>query len=118
MNKNKDGRSLDHEALEAFRLAAVTLRKRGVPVQTIAESFGVTSEAVYIWLKKARTQGVNSLRSTQVPGPEPALGKEQFAQLLECLRRPATEAGYPTDLWSGPRIAHWIKHRFGVSYSA
>ena len=116
MNTHKDGRSLDHEALEAFRLAAVKLRKRGVPVQTIAESFGVTSEAVYVWLKKARTGGVSSLRSTKAPGPEPALGQEHFAELLECLRRPATEAGYATDLWSGPRIAHWIKHRFGVEY--
>ena len=61
MNKTKDGRSLDHQALEAYRFAAVKLRKKGVPVSTIAESFGVTPEAVYIWLKKARTKGVKSL---------------------------------------------------------
>jgi len=116
MKEHKDGRSLDHEALEAFRLAAVRLRQRGVPVQTIAESFGVTSEAVYLWLKKARTQGLGSLRSTKASGPEPALAPEQFQELLRCLRRPATELGYATDLWSGPRIAHWVKHRFGVEY--
>jgi transposase len=116
MNTHKDGRSLDHEALEAFRLAAVRLRKRDVPVRTIAESFGVTTEAVYIWLKKARTQGLKSLQSTKAPGPEPALGREQFTEFLGCLRRPATELGYATDLWSGPRVAHLVKHRFGVEY--
>ena len=116
MNTYKDGRSLDHEALEAFRLAAVKLRKRDVPVRAIAESFGVTTEAVYIWLKKAHTQGLKSLRSTKAPGPEPALGREQYAELLTWLHRPATELGYATDLWSGPRIAHLVKHRFGIEY--
>jgi len=112
----KDGRSLEHGALEAFRFAAVKLRKKGVAVRTIAESFGVTTEAVYIWVKKARTRGLGSLRSTKAAGPEPALRPEQFAELVECLRRPATELGYVTDLWSGPRIAHWVKHRFEVTY--
>ena len=113
---NKDGRSLAHEALERFRFAAVKLRKKGVAVRTIAESFGVTPEAVYIWLKKARTQGVASLRSTKAAGAEPALTAGQLAELVKCLRRPATELDYPTDLWSGPRIGHLVKHRFGVTY--
>jgi len=113
---NKDGRSLEHRALEAFRFAAVKLRKKGVPVSTIAESFGVTTEAVYIWLKKARTRGLASLRSTKAAGPEPALMAEQFTELVACLRQPATELGYATDLWSGPRVAHLVKHRFGISY--
>jgi len=116
MSTHKDGRALDHGTLEGYRLAAVTLRQRGVPVSTIAESFGVTPEAVYIWLKKARTQGLKSLRSRKAPGPEPALGPEDYAELLKCLRRPATELGYATDLWSGPRIGHLVKHRFGVEY--
>ena len=48
--KKRDGRSIDHETLEAFRFAAVKLHKRGVSVNTIAESFAVTPEAVYVWL--------------------------------------------------------------------
>jgi transposase len=116
MSTHKDGRALDHATLECFRLAAVRLRKRGVPVSTIAESLGVTTEAVYIWLKKARTQGLKSLRSTKAAGPEPALAPEQFGQLVRWLRQPATKLGYATDLWSGPRIAHLVKHRLGVEY--
>ncbi len=112
----KDGRSLDHKTLESFRFAAVRLRKRGVPVATIAESFGVTPEAVYAWLKKARTKGLKSLRSTKAPGPEPRLRRRQFAELLKLLSRPATRLGYSTDLWSGPRVRHLLKHRFRVDY--
>ncbi len=112
----KDGRSIDHPTLEAFRFAAVKLHKKNVPVATIAASFRVTPEAVYVWLKKARTQGIKSLKSTKALGPEPRLGEKQFGELLKLLRRPATKLGYSTDLWSGPRVRHLIKHRFGVKY--
>lgn len=112
----KDGRSLDHATLEGYRFAAVTLHKREVPVATIAESFGVTTEAVYIWLKRARTEGVSSLRSSKAPGPEPALDREKFSELLRAIRRPASKLGYATDLWSGPRLRHFIKREFKVEY--
>jgi len=114
----RDGRSIDHATLEVLRFAAVRLRKRGVAVETIADSLGVTSEAVYIWLKRARTQGLASLKSTKAPGPKPKLNARQFDALLKLLRRPATELHYSTDLWSGPRIRHLIKHRFGIHYHA
>lgn len=112
----RDGRSLDHQTLEGYRFAAVKLHKRDVPVATIAESFGVTTEAVYIWLKKARTAGVKSLRSTKASGREPELDEKQFSLLLKAIRYPASNFGYATDLWSGPRLRHFIKHEFGIEY--
>lgn len=112
----KDGRSLDHKILEGYRFAAVKLRKRDVPVAAIAESFGVTTEAVYLWLKKAKNEGITSLKSSKAPGPEPELDEKQFSDLLKAIRRPASKLGYATDLWSGPRLRHFIKHKFGVEY--
>ena len=112
----KDGRSLDHATLEGYRFAAIKLRKRNVPVATIAESFGVTTEAVYIWLKIARTEGINSLRASKASGPGLALDEKQSSALLEAIRRPASKLGYATDLWSGPRLRHFIKHEFGIEY--
>lgn len=112
----KDGRSLDHKTLEGYRFAAVKLRKRGVAVSTIADSFGVTTEAVYIWLKKARVEGVRSLISTKSAGREPALGENQFGELLNAIRQPATKLGYTTDLWSGPRLRHFIRQEFNIEY--
>jgi transposase len=111
-----DGRSIDHQTLEGYRFAAVKLHKRDVPVATIAESFGVTTEAVYIWLKKARITGVKSLKSTKASGREPELDEKQFTSLLKAIRHPASNLGYSTDLWSGPRLRHFIKHEFGIEY--
>lgn len=112
----KDGRSIDHKTLEGYRFAAVKLNKRNVPVQTISESFGVTTEAVYIWLKKARTDGVRSLKASKALGRKPALDKEQFFELIRAIRRPASKLGYATDLWSGPRLRHFIKRKFTIDY--
>ena len=112
----RDGRSLDHQTLEGYRFAAVKLHKHDVPVATIAESFGVTTEAVYIWLKKARTAGVKSLRSTKASGREPGLNEKQFSSLIKAIRHPASNHGYATDLWSGPRLRHFINHEFGIEY--
>ena len=112
----KDGRSLDHKTLEGYRFAAIKLRKHNIPVKTIADSLCVTTEAVYVWLKKARTQGSRSLKSSKALGPAPALKEKHFEEILKALRLPATAMGYSTDLWSGPRLRHFIKHRFKIEY--
>ena len=112
----RDGRALDHKVLEGYRLAAIRLHARHVPIATIAKSFGVTKTAVYIWLKKARTRGLSSLRAVPIAGRPPRLTDDQQLRLLLCLLLPARTLGYATDLWSGPRLRHLLKHRFGVVY--
>jgi transposase len=95
---------------------AIKLNKAGVAVPTIAKSCSVGKQAVYKWIKKSKTEGLKSLKSTKAPGPEPALEIEQYVKLKNLLRMPASEIGYATDLWSGPRVRHLIKKKFGINY--
>lgn len=111
-----DGRCLSHEVLEGYRLAAINLYKSKVAVKLIAESFGVTLQAVYKWIWRFREQGIKSLKSTTGCGVEPRLNEEQFKELIQCLRQPATKLGYATDLWSAPRVRHLIKKLFKIKY--
>jgi transposase len=111
-----DGRTISHEVLESFRFSAIEFHRRGVPVEDIAKSFGVTRQAVYYWLRLERENGKNSLKSVKSPGPECYLTEKQFSKLLSLIRKPASELGYSTDLWSGPRIRHLIKQKFKVEY--
>lgn len=113
---NKDGRSLTHELLEGFRFAAIKLRAKGMPVKDIAQSFGVRPEAVSRWFGKLQQGGRNALRARRATGRTPFLDAEQLAKTIRVLRRSATEAGYATDLWSGPRLRHWIKREFKIPY--
>jgi len=111
-----DGRSISHEVLENFRFSAIKLHQKNVPIDDIADSFGVTRQAVYRWLKKRKESGKRSLKSTKSPGPDFYLTENQLKKLLSFIRRPASELGYSTDLWSGPRIRHLIKHKFKIEY--
>lgn len=111
-----DGRRLSHDVLEGYRLAAVNLYKSKVEMDVIAASFGVTLQAVYRWIRKFRKQGIKSLKSTIGCGVEPRLNEEQFRELIQYLRKPATKLGYATDLWSGPRVRHLIKKIFKIEY--
>lgn len=111
-----DGRKLSHEVSETYRFMAIKLFQKGVDVPTIAASCGVGKQAVYKWIQIAKNYGIEKLRSTKAIGPEPEIDKQQFEDLKNILRIPATELGYSTDLWSGPRVRHLIKNKFGVQY--
>lgn len=111
-----DGRSLSHEVLETYRFAAIKLRKSGVPTKVISNSFNVTERAVYRWFRKSKIEGNRSLKSSKATGPESYLSEKELFILCKLLRNPATKLGYSTDLWSGPRIRHLIKHKFGIEY--
>jgi transposase len=112
----KDGRSISHEVLETYRFAAIKLKKSGVPIDVISKSFNVTERAVYRWLSKSNTNGAASLKSSKATGPESHLSENELLTLCKLIRKPATKLGYSTDLWSGPRIRHLIKHEFGIEY--
>jgi len=111
-----DGRSIPHETLESLRFAAIRLREEGVRVEVIATSFQVTPKTIYEWIQRYEKGGAESLKARKAPGPVPLVNANQFEELIGLLRQPATELGYATDLWSGPRIRHLVKHRFGVDY--
>jgi transposase len=114
----KDGRSLPHELLETYRMAAVRLRRQGVGVNVIAESFRVRREAVSRWISAARKFGIRYLCSRKAPGPQPRLSEDCFKELIRILKHPASEMGYATDLWSGNRVRHLVKKQWKISYHA
>jgi transposase len=111
-----DGRTISHEVLEHCRFTAIKLHRKNVPVNDIADSFGVTRQAVYRWINKEKENGKNSLKSTIASGPDFHLNESQLKNLLSSIRKPASKFGYATDLWSGPRIRHLIKHQFKIEY--
>ena len=111
-----DGRTISHEVLEHFRFSAIKLYRKNIPVDDSTDSFGVTPQAVYRWINKEKENGKRGLKSTKAPGSDSHLTKDQFKKLLSSIRRPASELGYSTDLWSGPRIRHLIKHNFKIEY--
>jgi len=111
-----DGRALSHEVSEHCRFSAINLHQKNIPVNVIAASLGVTRQAVYRWIRNEKVHGKCSLKSTKSPGRDFYLTEKQIKKLLSFIKRPASDLGYSTDLWSGPRIRHLIKYKFQIEY--
>lgn len=60
---------------------------------------------------------MEALRSKPHPGRPARLTAEQRQELESVLLKGAMAAGFPTDLWTLPRVAQVIEREFGVKYS-
>ena len=97
-------------------MRAWELHKQGWKQKDIATALGVSEGAVSQWLKKAKTQGVESLRHQPAPGAPSKLSQEQRAQLPTLLNQGAEAFGFRGQVWTTERVAVMIKQAFGVSY--
>lgn len=104
------------QELERRRRRAVRAVKDGDKVADVARIFGVSERAVQGWLAAERKRGEAGLAAVPHKGPKPRLNKTQERQVVSWLKKPPSEFGFPTELWTAPRVAHLIKERFGVEF--
>ncbi|ODS42014.1 MAG: hypothetical protein MSIBF_01305 [Candidatus Altiarchaeales archaeon IMC4] len=112
-----DGRKFSHEVLETYRFRAIELKKKGKKNSEIAEFFGVHPASVSRWLTTHKRQGEEALKSVKGTGRCPKLTLEKLNQLLEYLKKPATEYGFQTPLWTCKRVKHAIWKEFHEEFT-
>lgn len=104
------------EQLQARRFQAIALLEEGHSQVEIAQMLGVSAAAVSQW-KKAHAQGGTAALLAQVhPGPTPKLSSKQCQRLIGYLQQGPRRHGWPTKLWTLPRIAELIARKFGAEY--
>ncbi|MFH1312597.1 MAG: IS630 family transposase [Candidatus Eisenbacteria bacterium] len=108
----------DARTLERRRLKAVNLLSKGLGPGEIAKQLGVDRRSVHRWLAAYRDHGMDGLAPVPVPGRPHKLSGEKRKKLAGMLLEGATAFGYPTDLWTGPRVVDLVRRRFRVSYHA
>lgn len=102
--------------LERRRRRAMKLLDEGMEVSEIARMVGVERRSVERWRKARREGGMRVLRAKRVPGRPPKLTPEGRQELEAILLEGAQAHGFPTELWTCPRIASVIRQRFAVVY--
>ncbi|MGH7409278.1 MAG: IS630 family transposase, partial [Candidatus Methylomirabilales bacterium] len=102
--------------LEARRRRAVALLDKGLGVRAVARQIGCSPTSVSRWQAEVQAGGLEALRPKPPPGRPPGLTARQRQRLLRLLLKGATARGYPTDLWTLPRVAAVIAQTFGVRY--
>ena len=107
----------DFTALEKRRLEAVRLvLEEGLSQSEAARRVGAAQQSVNGWVKRYREEGQAGLRKAGRAGRKPLLDQQQLAQLEAMLLEGPEAHGFPTPLWTCPRVAWLIRARFGVDY--
>ncbi len=104
-----------HE-LESKRRTACRMRDQNYTSAEVAEALDVSVRSVDRWHKAWREYGEKAVAAKPNPGRPSRLTARQLKQLTTLLRKGPLKAGFPTDLWTCPRIAQVIERRFAVTY--
>lgn len=111
MRPNGSPRELEHR-----RYRALALLQQGLTPVEVAQRVGVDRRSVRRWNSAARREGREALRAQPASGRPARLRAGQRRVLERALLRGAEAAGFPTPLWTCPRVAEWIQQRFGIRY--
>jgi transposase len=92
------------------------LLDQGYSQAEVARMMKVDARSVRRWKAARQSGGKKALRAVPASGRPPKLTEPQRQQLEKQLLRGASAAGFPTDLWTCPRVAEHIQRTFGLRY--
>ena len=104
------------KTLQRRRLRAGRLLQRGVAQAEVARRVEVTRTTVSLWNAQLQAGGLDGLKSRPRGRPS-GLEQAQRRELMQALKAGALAEGFPTDLWTLPRVGQLIERRFGRAYS-
>ena len=102
--------------LEARRLRAMELLKRGLSLNEVGRQIHCNASSVMRWRDARAVGGTKALKAKPASGRPPRLTRGQLNQLVRYLLEGAIAHGYRTELWTTQRIADLIQDKFGVRY--
>jgi transposase len=103
--------------LERRRLQAGRWMLKGLSKAEVARRVGVSPSAVTAWGKRLEAEGLQALKSRGPRGRPAGLDAAQRRALARELKRGAVAQGFPTELWTLPRMGQLIGKLFGRRYS-
>lgn len=104
------------EELERRRHRAVALLRKGHAPVEVARMLGVDRRSVRRWNAAFRDGGRGAIAARPTPGRPAKLSAKDKERLAAILLKGAKRAGFPSDLWTCPRVTQVIRQKFGVVY--
>jgi transposase len=102
--------------LERRRHRAMELLGQGYQPVDIARMVGVNRRSVRRWKASYQKSGEKGIHAKPAPGRPTRLDQRDLRKLEKTLLRGSKAAGFPSDLWTCPRVAQLIHTLFCVRY--
>lgn len=113
----RDGRTFDHQTLEAIRLMAVERVRDGERASDVMASYGFNRTTIYKWLNAVLRPGVGikALLSTPATGRPRSLTPVQEKQVFRWVNgKDPRQYGLDFGLWTRIVVADLIEKKFGL----
>lgn len=107
--------SQKRQELERRRRRGARLLAAGESQAEVARRVGVSRQTVMRWERSRQAGGMKALRRAPRLGRPERLSAAQRQELVRSLKEGALAAGFPTELWTLPRIAQLIDSKFAVT---
>jgi transposase len=102
--------------LEHRRCLAVQGLLQGYSTQEVADLLDVDPSSVRRWRAAFRGDGPAGLAARPATGRPPKLTTTQEKVVGRWLASNPTEFGFPTELWTAPRLAQLMEEEWGVQF--
>jgi transposase len=104
------------KTLERRRHRAIALLAEGWSPVEVARHVGVDRRSVRRWRAAHDREGPEGVASRRAPGRPSKLDARSRQRLEQLLLKGARASGFPTDLWTCPRIGEVIHRTFDIEY--
>jgi transposase len=112
----RDGRTFDHQTLEAIRLMAIERIREGEAPADVIASYGFNRTTIYKWMNAADERGDEALLSTPATGRPRSLTPAQEQQVFRWVNgRDPRQYGLDFGLWTRTIVAQLIEKKFKVN---
>ncbi len=108
--------SLSREGREKARLHAGKLFGKGISQAEVARRFGATRTASLYWHRAWKKDKAKGLQSKGHPGFASKLSESKRAVFKKAILKGPLSHGFPTNLWTLPRLSVVMKQTTGVSF--
>ena len=104
------------EELQRRRELAVRRVKDGQRAADVAAVLEVHVKSVRRWVRAERKGGADGLKAKPSPGRHRKLTARQERTVLSWFAKSARSFGFPTELWTAPRVARLIKKKWNIDF--
>ena len=107
---------VDQLELQKRRMKAIRLFEKDITPAEVARRLGVHRQSATRWRKEWMAGGKQALESKGGLGRKRELTAEQELELGPLIEAGAVASGFPTEVWTLPRLAKLMRERFDVDY--